>query len=551
MKAQDPMTQAFDEYLDGTYDCVDRLVLNAYFPLGGSGGGFRTWWRRLCGGDETLDDTHLMRFPGRFSRRVRAWADKADIPVIHCQRGQRKHEIAQEFIPQAPDARGVFCILVGPAPAALRKVQKAKNGQPHISVKKPYPYANHYAFHIMDPEWGHIIIRLCPHPPFPAQIILNGHDYVARKAQKKGIAFSKEGNCFTHFSNAADLASVADAMSAKGAVGRLTKLCERWIYSACLCFALTTEEQERSGFHYAFSVYQCEYSRNLLFTRGRHMEQVFDSVIDRTRAPLCIKTLSTIFGYKHRPFRRDRDGKPLRIEARIERPVWDLTVFKVHLGRLTAKIYSKGERVLRIECIAHNVKDLRCGCILERFCAIVAALRQMLERFMSVLRHVDASFIHNDLLQQLPQPGTLNKTRVPGIDANHPRMRAVMSALVSLATAPRGFSASDLAKKVNEILPPKSSLYRPSQAAYDLRKLRAKGLVQKQPYARTYTMPDEGLKSITALHVLREKVIEPLLANSARKQMGRKPKNHGILDQQYENLQTNMQQLFRIVGIAA
>ena len=550
MNAQDPLTEAYQDLLDGSYDCVDRIVLNAYFPMV-SGGGFRTWWRRLYGGDEPLDNTHLMRFSGRFSRRVHAWAHKEQIPVIHCERGQRKHLIAEELIPEAPNARGVFCILVVRAPAPLRSVRICSNGHPPISPKKPYPYSPHSFFPIMDPEWGHIVIRVYPHPPFPAQIIINGPEYVARQAEKQGIPFFKESNCFTHFSDAAGLASVADAMSAPGAVGRLTKLCERWIYSACLCFALTNEEQRRSGFRYAFSVYQCEYSRNLLFTRGRHMEQVFDSIIDRTRAPLCIKTLKTIFGYKNRPYKQGKKSKQPRFENVIERPVWDLTVFKVHFKKLTAKIYSKGERVVRIECIAHNVKDLRCGCIIERFGVIIAALREMLERFMRILRHVDASFIHNDLLQQLSRPASLNNARVPGIDVNHPRMRAVMSALVSLALASKGFLASDLAKKVNEILPPQSPLYRPSQAAYDLKKLRAQGLVHKEPYARTYTIPDEGLRSIVALHVLREKIIEPLLANAGRKRMGPKPKDYGVLDKQYEILQTDMQQLFKTIGIAA
>ena len=65
--------------LTGSYDCVDRIVLNAYYPLGSSSGGFRTWWRRMIGGsdaeaDAVLDNTHLMRLAGRFARRVRAWA---------------------------------------------------------------------------------------------------------------------------------------------------------------------------------------------------------------------------------------------------------------------------------------------------------------------------------------------------------------------------------------------------------------------------------------------------------------------------------------------
>ena len=64
----------YQDLLDGTYDCVDRIVLNGYFRPGHTGGGFRMWWRRLTGPDATLDNAHLMRMAGRFSRRVRAYA---------------------------------------------------------------------------------------------------------------------------------------------------------------------------------------------------------------------------------------------------------------------------------------------------------------------------------------------------------------------------------------------------------------------------------------------------------------------------------------------
>ena len=100
-------------------------------------------------------------------------------------------------------------------------------------------------------------------------------------------------------------------------------MCDQWIYSACLCFGLDVDEQERTGFRYSYSVYQGEYSRNLLFTvgavkridrfssleaaRGRAMEsqmdQVFDRVVDRTRARLDVPTLRTLFGAKQRPGR--------------------------------------------------------------------------------------------------------------------------------------------------------------------------------------------------------------------------------------------------------
>ena len=66
-----------------------------------------------------------------------------------------------------------------------------------LERKKPMPYVNHYSFHILDPDWGHVTIKISGHPPFPAQVILNGHEYVACQARKAGIQFTKEGNCFT------------------------------------------------------------------------------------------------------------------------------------------------------------------------------------------------------------------------------------------------------------------------------------------------------------------------------------------------------------------
>ena len=40
----------YGDLLTGSYDCVDRIVLNAYFSIGHNPGGFRCWWRRPCSG---------------------------------------------------------------------------------------------------------------------------------------------------------------------------------------------------------------------------------------------------------------------------------------------------------------------------------------------------------------------------------------------------------------------------------------------------------------------------------------------------------------------
>jgi len=187
-------------------------------------------------------------------------------------------------------SRGVFLILVARAAATVWEVQRSASGVIGNLAKKT-AYVNHYSFHIMDPEWGHLTIKMSGHPPFGAQIILNGHEWVACQARKQGIDVAKEGDCFTGITDAAALAAVAGTLSEPDTIGRLTAVCERWIYSACLCFGLSLDEQQRSGFRYEFSVYQAAYSRNLLFRSGAQMDEVFGRLVDRSRGRLDVPRL--------------------------------------------------------------------------------------------------------------------------------------------------------------------------------------------------------------------------------------------------------------------
>jgi hypothetical protein len=550
LSKREQFSEYYADLLDGVYDCVDRIVLNAYFQLGQTPGGLRVWWRQLYGSDDNLDTEHLMRIAGRFSRRVRAYAKAHDIPVIDCRKDERKHELAEQFLPQDPDFRGVFVILVGRAPAPVWEVKQSKTGQSiDIRRKKPYPYVNHYAFHLMDPDWGHITIKLCPHPPFNAQIILNGHDYVAHQAQKAGLEFGKEGNCFTNISDPAALAQIADTLRSPNVVGQLSQVCERWIYASCLCFALPLQDQERTNFRYRYSTYQMEYSRNFLFQRGGQMEQSFNGIIDRIRAKLDVKTLKTIFGAKRRPFRHQKNKAP-RLEVVVEKPAYNLTVFKLHFGKLTVKLYTKGERVLRVEVIIHNTKALPYGRSLPKFPEIVHHLQEILNRFLEVLHCLDNAFISDDTLDNLHTASQVGQTRVGGIDLNKPRLRAVSEAVIALAAVPEGFTVSDVAAKVREIMNLNPEQYTTRQASYDLKKLRGKNFVRKLDRSRRYRVIPEGLRTLTALWVLREKAIKPVLAGAAKPKRGPKPKHQSPIDALYQAIQLAMFNLFQILGIA-
>lgn len=543
----DEFSDRYAELIESSYDCVDRIVINAYNPLLAQAGGFRYWWRRWKGSDAGLETTQLMRIAGRYGKRVRAYADAHKIPIIECDEETRKHELAEKYLPQEVSFQGVFLILTSRFSAPIWEVQSSKAGK-IVNLVRRYAFVKQYWFHILDPEWGHLTIRISPHPPFGAQIFLNGHEYVARQAQQAGLDFEKESNCFTKIADAAALTQIADTLDSASSIGHLRQVCERWLYSTCLYFALSPAEQSQTHFQYQYTVFQVELSRNLLFHKGGQLEQLFESLVDRMRSALDLKRLKTIFGSKHRPFRH-RGNKPPRLELVVETPTYNLTIFKLHFDNLTLKVYSKGERTLRFEVIVHNTKNLPVKRSLDSFAGLIAYLRPILTRFLNTLQAVDAAFISDDLLDRLPTPAQLGSTTVAGIHLDQPRMRAVLQAVLALAPAPNGFAASDLAAQVTHILGDPTAPYLPRHAAYDLRKLRAKQLVQKLDHSRKYALTASGLSALPALAILREKIIKPVLASVAKPQPSPRP-NQPPLDLLYHSMQLLFHQLFQQLGFA-
>jgi hypothetical protein len=548
----DLLSERCGDLLTGSYDCPDRIVLNAYYQMGHAPGGFRVWWRRWHeDGDEQLDNAHLMRLAGRFARRVRASAQAHGIPVIDCKAGERKHRIAEEYLAEHPELHaGVFLILVARSPALVWKVDRTAKGVIH-HLEKTRQFVNHYSFHIIDPLWGHVTIKISGHPPFGAQVMLNGHEYVAAAARAAGIGFTKEGNCFTQVSNPERLARIADTLSGPATIGRLSQVIDKWIYSACLCYGLGTDEQQQSGFRYEYSIYQVEYSRNLVFASGAVMDRLFNTMIDRTRSRLDVPKVRTLFGSKGRPHRKPGHELSDRQAVVFEKPRWNLTIFKVNFEYLTLKAYTKGERVLRFEAIAHHTKQLGCGRRLDKFPQITARLTGMVDRFTSMLDCVEIAFLPDGILDQLPAPSTLGATRTGGIDLNRPRVRAALAAVQALAVAPQGFTVAQFTAQVQAITGQASEDYSVRQGAYDLRKLRGKQLVLKPGRTRRYHVPELAARTIAALLTLRDKVIAPLLASIRTPRWGGMPKSWTTIDRDYETLRRDMKTLFTDLGITA
>ena len=233
----------------------------------------------------------------------------------------------------------------------------------------------------------------------------------------------------------------------------------------------------------------------------------------------------------------------------IETPGYDLTIFKLHFGALTLKAYTKGEYVLRFEAVVHNTRELRCGRVLERFPDIVARLAAMAHEFCTAIDCVDVGFIADGILDQLPAASQLGATRVGGVDLNKPRMRNALAAVLALTAAPAEITVAEFAAKVHAMTGQTELDYSTRQAAYDLRKLRAKQLVDKPARTHRYRVAALAARTIAALLTLRDQVIAPILAGVRSPRPGRKPAAWTDTDRAYERIRIEMHILLDHVGL--
>jgi hypothetical protein len=540
MKYKDKFSEHYQDLLEGQYDCIDRIVLNAYYPKLLNGGGVRDWWRLLYGNDSGLNTTALMNMAGVMSKRVQAYCKKNNIPFVHYQTGERKHEDAEKLFPSDKDFEGIFAIFCSRAPSLLWEVREFGEGKIDIRRKKKPSLVNHYFFHIRDKQWGHVCIRMCAHPPFSCNIILNGHEWVENHKQTQQLNIIKESNCFTSYNNGEKLSRIADTLKHQG---QLEKVCQRWINS-CLWFALDYDAQKKTGFSYRYSVYQVEYSRNFLFNRGRQLDDVYQHIINLTRERIDINYLKTLLGRKTRPYTtKHHHSAP---EVHVQTPDYNLTVFKINVGKLTLKLYDKGERTLRAEVVVHNTKEPGCKRSLEYFEEMVGKLNDLMGNFMNNITYAHAAIIDDGTMENLSKPVKKGKVRLAGITLTNTRNVALLESALALMIYPKGFGCNDLKERMQK---KGYKNYSINNARYDMQKLRGKKFVEKIKGKQKNRATKQGIQIMSAALCVWKQELKPFLTVVNKKEINEPSKELNIIELHFLNARKQIQNISNLYGL--
>jgi hypothetical protein len=472
------------DHVSLTTTCIDRLYLNGYVPTLQTAGQLCTFLRDHLG--YPLPSPALFSpLHDRFVGVVKAFAERAAIPLVHFERGQRKDDVAAQYRARSAETAGVVFIGVAQEKASAFKAHKVRGPQGGVAFDfaRRAVWVNHYYFYLQDPEWGPAFVKVGTYLPYPVRVCLNGHEWAKQQLGRAGLGFASLDNGFLACDDPARLQAVCDALSPAD----VQAFFDRW--SERLPWPLTTADRA-AGYRHRLSIWQLEVSLTQVFDRpvqGRHF---FEAVIRENLDLGRPDRVSLLF--------------PTRLTRRTPAPASGyrtrvLTAgvapsLHVEYKRSHVKQYFKEERALRTETTINDPTDFQTRKGLDTLPHLREVGRQINAKLLEAERLSHACALSQPAFDRLQRPSREGARRLPALRFGDPRVLALLQALCDFGHLPQGFRNRDLRPAVAALLGRDLTTYSRGAMTYDLRRLRLHDLIERRPRTQRYTVTPRGLR---------------------------------------------------------
>jgi hypothetical protein len=479
--------------------CIDRLYINGYVPSLQYTGGLHAFLNGHLG-FPIASPALLKRLHDRFIGDIDTFAQTHTVPIIEFEKGVRKDDVAAARRARFSAPQGVVFIGKAQEKASSFKAKKIiqPNGLPDFQFSRQPVFVNHYYFYLQDPQWGPAFVKLGSYLPYPVKLCLNGHEWAKCQLRQRGIPFESLDNGFRSCADPELLQQLCDQLSPHD----VQDFFNRW--SNVLPWPLLPEDRE-AGFDHRLSIWQIEFSLTHIFDRpvmGRHFfEQVIRDNLDLGR-PDRVSLLFPSRFTKRTP--SPARGYRTRVITQGVNPSLHVEYKHSHV-----KQYFKEEAGLRTETTINDATDFRVNKGLENLPRLREVGQEVNRRLLEAERLSQQCVLESHELETLGAPSVHGKQRAPALRFGVPRVMALLHALCMFLLLPRGFDHKTLRVQVASLLGLTLEQYTASMMTYDLRRLRLKGLISRQPGTHRYLVTPLGLRVASFYTRIHLRLLQP------------------------------------------
>ena len=488
-------------------ECIDRMYLNVYVPGLQYEAGLVAYVHQQLS-LPIASTAPLAKITDGFSAAMRRFARDHSVPWVDFVKGQRKDDVMHDHLAgfeAAGRAEGVLFIGRAQEKTGLFRTESRRNaeGRAYPWIVSTTGMVNHFYVYAVDADFGPFFLKFCSYFPYNARLCLNGHEWAKRQAAKAGIGFTALDNGFATVADPAAVQAICDQLGP----AQITALLDKWLAILPNPF---TDADRAAGYRYEISVLQAEFSLTQVLDRpvtGRvFFEQVIRDNLDAGRPD----QVSLIFDR-----RINRTGPRATPGSFRTRVITDGVTPSLHIDYKHTKIkqYHKEGRALRTETTINDTNDFAIGKRLTNLPALREVGFTANRRLLGVQRLSHNPIRAAEAFTAVHAPiVTADGHRIAGLRLGDRRAHALLQALLVFRLLPNGFRNRDIRDLLADLLGKNANEISAGQVSYDLRRLRAHGLITRIPGSHRYQTSDRGLHHAMLLTHIDTRLLHPGLA---------------------------------------
>ena len=495
----------FSSLLVFVYHCFDRIVIHGYLS-GLSRPQQVVYFFRNVIGVPVVDKEVLSKRTGEYRSWVEAFVRNHKIPMEWAEKGVRKEDYVKPWLRRMEKAGkyGVYFIFQSMEQGQTFRcaVPKFPTADPNYRIVTPQRSRfTHYYFYLRDETLGPMVMRVASFFPFQATYYLNGHSFMEQELNRNKIGFRKNDNAFLAIDDVTALQEAADRLSGEVIAKRL----DYW--TLLLGPKFSKRERAEMNLHRFYAVNQIEYCRNFIFKRNFPIHRIFERSCELGLWRMTANKISEIFGVR---VTKKLKGK---LNNTLEQIEHGHHIFRAYFKHAFVKQYEKFSTFLRNEICSNNLSDFKLKKGLQHLGAVREKFLAITDRFATFQTQCLNVHVEFPLLQRLALPVTVGTAKFPGIKIHDTRMIRLMEVLMHGGMTAGGWTAKQIHSAILTAFALSASRYGLNQLQYDLRKMKAHGLIERDGKRYAYRLTEKGVKVALTFVLFHQKLCGPL-ANS-------------------------------------
>ena len=120
------VSEILNDHVTFQLECTDRLYLGLYVPILQDPAGVAWFWRKHRGHD-FASSSLMAPMTERFVERIEAFAQREGVEIVQFRRGQRKDDVAKQYLTRFTGDEGVLFIGKAQERANVVRTERRRN----------------------------------------------------------------------------------------------------------------------------------------------------------------------------------------------------------------------------------------------------------------------------------------------------------------------------------------------------------------------------------------------------------------------------------------